>query len=90
MKRRTTIVTGVLWTPAHPLKCVTLITVHRAPVTQIVKQTAQLFRKRYTEDVTTVQQLIRVADSLMCIEHIINQVWHWDETDQRSKRSAIT
>jgi hypothetical protein len=45
---------------------------YHAPVIQTVKQIVQLFRKRYTEDVTAMQQLIRVADSSMCIEHIIN------------------
>jgi hypothetical protein len=33
-----------------------------------------IFQKRYTEDVTVVQQLTHVADPLMCIEHIINPV----------------
>jgi hypothetical protein len=45
---------------------------NRASVIQTVKETVQLFRKKYTEDVTVVQQLTRVVDSSMCIEHIIN------------------
>jgi hypothetical protein len=55
-------VMGVLLTPAHPLKCITLITVHLAPVTQMVKQTVQLFRKKYTKDVMIMQQLTYVVD----------------------------
>jgi hypothetical protein len=74
MKRRTATVMGVLSAPAHPLKCVALIAVHCAWVTQTIKQTVQLFRKRYTKDVMVVQQLTRVAESSMCIEHIINLV----------------
>jgi hypothetical protein len=53
--------------------------VHHAPVIQAVKQTDQLFRESYIEDVTVVQQTTHVADSLMCIEHIINRVWHQEE-----------
>jgi hypothetical protein len=45
---------------------------HRAQVIQMVKHTIQLFRERYTEDVMTVQQMTRIVDSSMCIEHIIN------------------
>jgi PHP family Zn ribbon phosphoesterase len=63
---------GVLSTPAHPLKCVILRIVHRALVIQAVKQIVQLFRKRYTEDVTVVQHSTHIADLLMCIKHIIN------------------
>jgi hypothetical protein len=72
VKHHTATVMGVLSTPAQPLKCVALRTMHRASVIQTVKQTIQLFRKRYTEDVTVVQQSTRVADSSMCIKHIIN------------------
>jgi hypothetical protein len=45
---------------------------NRASVIQTVKETVQLFRKKYTKDMTAVQQLTRVVDSSMCIEHIIN------------------
>jgi hypothetical protein len=45
---------------------------HHAPVIQMVKKMIQLFRKRCIEDVMVVQQLTRVADSSLCIEHIIN------------------
>jgi hypothetical protein len=65
-------VTGILLVHAHPLECVALRTMHRAPVIQTAKQTVQLFSKRYTEDVTAVQQLTHVVDSSMCIDHIIN------------------
>jgi hypothetical protein len=74
MKHRATTVMGVLLTPAHPLKCVASRTVYHASVIQTVKQTVQLFRKMYTEDVTVVQQLAHVMDSSICIEHIINLV----------------
>jgi hypothetical protein len=74
MKRRAATIIGVFLTPAHPLKCVASRIMHRAPVIQTVKQTDQLFRKMYIEDVTIVQQLTRVTDSSMCIEHIINPV----------------
>jgi hypothetical protein len=70
---------GVILVHAHPLKGVILIIVHHAPVIQAVKQTDQLFRESYIEDVTVVQQTTHVADSLMCIEHIINRVWHQEE-----------
>jgi hypothetical protein len=46
---------GVLSTPVQPLECVALRIVHRASVIQTVKQTIQLFRKWYPEDVTAVQ-----------------------------------
>jgi hypothetical protein len=72
MKHHAATVMGVLLTPANPLKCITLRIVHHASVTRTVKQTVQLFRKRYREDVMTVQQSTRVADSSMCVEHIIN------------------
>jgi hypothetical protein len=65
------------------LKCVALRTVQHALVIQTIKQTVQLFRKKYTEDVTAVQQLTRVADSSMCIEHIIDPAQHREEDDQR-------
>jgi hypothetical protein len=71
VKRHVAIVMGVLFTPTLPLKCAALRTVHHVSVIQTVKQTVQLFRKRYTEDVTVVQQSTRVADSSMYIEHII-------------------
>jgi hypothetical protein len=61
VKRRATTVMSVLSTPVHPLKCVTSRIVHRASVIQTVKQTIPLFRKRYTEDVTTVQQSTHVT-----------------------------
>jgi hypothetical protein len=48
-------VTGVLLVHAHPLKCIASRTVHPALVIQMVKQTVQLFRERYTEDITAVQ-----------------------------------
>jgi hypothetical protein len=48
-------VTGVLLVYAHPLKCIASRTVLPALVIQMVKQTVQLFRERYTEDVTPVQ-----------------------------------
>jgi peroxiredoxin len=54
----------------------------------MVKQTVQLFRKKYTEDVTAVQQSTYVVNSSMCIEHIINPVYHQEEADRRSKRLA--
>jgi hypothetical protein len=65
---------GILLTPVNPLKSIALRTVHHVPVIQTVKQMVQLFRKRYTEDVTVVQQSTHVVDSSMCIEHIINLV----------------
>jgi hypothetical protein len=74
MKHHVATVMDVLLTPVHPLKCVALRIVHRAPVIQTVKQTVALFRKRYTEDVTVMQQLTHVMDSSMCIKHIINPV----------------
>jgi hypothetical protein len=55
MKCRAITVMDVLLTPTHPLKCVVSRIMHHASVTQMVKQTVQLFRKRYTEDVTAVQ-----------------------------------
>jgi hypothetical protein len=55
-----------------PTKCVILIIMHRVPVIHTIKQTGQLFREMYTEDMTVVQQTTRVTDSSMCIEHIIN------------------
>jgi hypothetical protein len=90
VKRRATTVMSVLSTPVHPLKCVTSRIVHRASVIQTVKQTIPFFRKRYTEDVTTVQQSTHVTDSSMCIEHIINLVQHQEEANQQSKRLATT
>jgi hypothetical protein len=77
------IVTGVLLVHMHPLKCVALRTVHHALVIQTVKQTVQLFSKRYTEDVTTMQQLTRVVGTSMCIEHIIDPAYHQEENNQR-------
>jgi hypothetical protein len=74
MKHRAATVMGVLLTPLHPLECVASRTVHHVPVIQAVKQIVQLFRKRYTEDVTALQHSTRVVDSSMCIEHIINPV----------------
>jgi hypothetical protein len=74
VKYRAATVMGVILTPAHPLKCVALKIVHGTAVIQMVKQTVQLLTKRYTEDVTVVQQLTRVTESSMCIEHIINPV----------------
>jgi hypothetical protein len=65
---------NILLVHAHPLECVALRTVHCAPVIQTVKQTVQVFRERYTEDVMAMQELTRVANSLMGIEHIINPV----------------
>jgi hypothetical protein len=65
---------GVVSVHAHPLKCIISIIVHRAPIIQTVKQTDQLLREMYTEDVMAVQHTTRVADSSMCIEHIINPV----------------
>jgi hypothetical protein len=44
-----TTVMGSVSIPAHPLECATLKVVHRALVIQTVKQTAPLFRERYTE-----------------------------------------
>jgi hypothetical protein len=71
MKRRgATIIVAVI----NPIKCVASRIMHRAPVIQTVKQTDQLFRKRYIEGVMVMQQLTHVADSSMCIEHIINTV----------------
>jgi hypothetical protein len=49
-----------------------LKTVHRALVIQMVKKMIQLFKKRCTKDVMVMKQLTRVADSSLCIEHIIN------------------
>jgi hypothetical protein len=72
MKRRAAIVTAVVLIQVHPLKHVVSRVVHRASVIQIGKQVVQLFRERYTEDMTVVQQSTRVMDSSMCIEHIIN------------------
>jgi hypothetical protein len=46
--------------------------VYHAPIVQTVKQSAQLFREMYTEDMTTMQHTTRIADSSMRIEHIIN------------------
>jgi hypothetical protein len=74
MKRHTTTVMSVFLTPVHPLKGVFSRIVHHLVIIQMVKQTVQLFRKRYTKDVTTVQQSTRVVNSSMCIEHIINPV----------------
>jgi hypothetical protein len=74
MKRRGATIIVVFLTPAHPIKCVASRIMHRAPVIQTVKQTDQLFRKRYIEGVMVMQQLTHVAYSLMCIEHIINIV----------------
>jgi hypothetical protein len=88
VKRRAVTVMGVLSTPVHPLNCIASRTMHRVPVIQTVKQTVQLFRKRYTEDITVVQQSTRVADSSMCIKHIINPVYHQEEADRQSKRLA--
>jgi hypothetical protein len=34
------------------------------------------FQRKVHRDVTVVQLSTRVADSSMCIEHIINLVWH--------------
>jgi hypothetical protein len=65
-------VTGILLVHAYPPECVALRIMHRAPVIQTANQTVQLFSKRYTEDVTAVQQLTHVVDSSMCIDHIIN------------------
>jgi hypothetical protein len=65
VKHRAGIVMGVLLTPMHPLKYVPSRTVYDALVTWTVKQIVQLFIKRYTEDVTAMQQSIRVADSSM-------------------------
>jgi hypothetical protein len=76
VKHRAATVINVLLTSTHPLNCVASRIVHHAPVIQTVKQTVQLFRKRYTEDVTVVHQSTRVTDSSMCIEHIINPVYH--------------
>jgi hypothetical protein len=67
VKHRAATLIGVLSTLTHPLKCVALRIVHRASVIQTIKQTGQLFRKKYTEDVTVVQQSTRVADSSMRI-----------------------
>jgi hypothetical protein len=61
-------------TPAHPLKFVALITMHPVSVTQTVNQTVHFLKKMYTENMTVVQLLIRIVDSLMCIKHIINSV----------------
>jgi hypothetical protein len=72
MKRRAATVTAVVLIQVHPLKHVVSRAVHRASVIQIGKQVVQLFRERYTEDMTVVQQSTRVMDSSMCIEHIIN------------------
>jgi hypothetical protein len=72
MKCHRATVSCVISIQAHLLKHVILRIVHRASVIQMVKQTVQLFRKMYTEDATVVQQLTRVVDSLICIEHIIN------------------
>jgi hypothetical protein len=58
----------------HPLECTILRIVHRALVIQNVKQTVQLFRERYTEDVMTVQQMTHIVDLSMCMEHIIHPV----------------
>jgi hypothetical protein len=63
---------GVILIQVHPLKHVILRTVHRALVIQTGKQTVQLFRERYIENVTVVQQLTHIANSSICIEHIIN------------------
>jgi riboflavin synthase len=89
MKCRAAIVIGVILIQAHPRKHVISRTVHRASIIQMVKQTVQLFRKRYIEDMTVVQQSICVIDSSMCIEHIINPAWHREEADQKSKRLVI-
>jgi hypothetical protein len=75
VKRRVATIMGIVLVPTRPLKCVVSRTMHRAPVIQTVKQTIQLFRERY-RDVTTVQLSTRVADSSICIEHIINPVRH--------------
>jgi hypothetical protein len=48
-------------------------------VCQLSRRSSKLFNfleKRYIEGVTAVQQSTRVADSSMCIEHIINPVLH--------------
>jgi hypothetical protein len=74
MKHHTATVICVLSTPTHPLKCVASRIVHHVPIIQMVKQTVQLFRKKYIEDVTVVQQSTRITDSSMCIEYIINPV----------------
>jgi hypothetical protein len=65
---------GILLILAHLLEYAILRTMHHALVIQTVKQTVQLFRERYIEDVTIVQQTTHVADLSMCIEHIINPV----------------
>jgi hypothetical protein len=72
MKRHAATVTDVVSIQTHSLNHVVSRTIHRASVIQTVKQTVQLFRKGYTENVTVVQQLTRVADSSICIEHIIS------------------
>jgi PHP family Zn ribbon phosphoesterase len=74
MKRCAATVMDVLSSPVHSLKCIASLIVHHAPFTQMVKQIVQHFRKRYTEDVTVVQQLTRVTDLSICIKHIINLV----------------
>jgi hypothetical protein len=40
---------GVILVPVHPLECVVSRIMHHAPIAQTVKQTIQLFRKRYTK-----------------------------------------
>jgi hypothetical protein len=45
---------------------------NRALVIEMVKYTIQLFREMYTKDVAAVQWSTHVADSSICIEHIIN------------------
>jgi hypothetical protein len=74
MKHHAATVMGIISVHVPPLKCAILRIVQCAPVVQAVKQTIQLFRKRYTEDMTAMQQMTHVADLSMCIKHIINPV----------------
>jgi hypothetical protein len=64
---------GVVSVPMRPLEYVISRIVYRASIIQTVKQTVQLFREVH-RDITAVQLSTRVADSSMCIEHIINLV----------------
>jgi hypothetical protein len=49
VKLRHATILGVVSILARPLVHIALKTVHRVPVIQMVKQTVQLFKERYTE-----------------------------------------
>jgi hypothetical protein len=49
VKHRSATVIGIISIPTRPITRATLKTMHHALVIRTVKQTAQLFRKRYTE-----------------------------------------